>query len=389
MHIARSLLALSAITMLSSCATVPENASSLENNNVTASMVLNASPLLEGQEPEDLSQIDILELTPGMITFLNNHVGDEDNRYARLRLLLFAVIGEGQFDLVYDDSTRTAMETFRDQRGNCLSFTNMFVAMARYVNLDASYQEVKIPPDWSVSGHSFLFSQHVNVFIDLENDDPRVVDFNMAEFNVNYERRVISDQRARAHYFSNMGVEHMLAGDTALAFANFTESIGEDKSYSPAWVNLGILYRREGYPDYAEAAYLKAVEIDRLNLVAMSNLSSLYYEQGHTDLAEQYRGQVESHRMRNPYYRYQAAQEDFVNGDYDAAIDNLKYAVRERKNEDSFYMLMSLSYLMKGDREAAQHWMKKAEEVAEQAADKHKYNSKYELLMGQQKVGGN
>jgi Tfp pilus assembly protein PilF len=388
MRIAQSLLALFAITMLSSCATVPETPSSLKDNDVTANMVLNASPLLEGQEPEDLSQIDILELTPGMITFLNNHIGDEDNRYARLRLLLFAVIGEGQFDLVYDDSTRTAMETFRDQRGNCLSFTNMFVAMARYLDLDASYQEVKIPPDWSLSGHSFLFSQHVNVFIDLENNDQRVVDFNMANFNVNYERRVISDQRARAHYFSNMGVEYMLAGDTAQAFANFREGISEDKSYSPAWVNLGILYRREGYPDYAEAAYLKGVEIDRFNLVAMSNLSSLYHEQGHTELAEHYRGQVESHRMRNPYYRYQVAQADFVNGDYDAAIDNLKFAVRERKNEDSFYMLMSLNYLMKGDREAAQHWMKKAEEVAEQAADKQKYSSKYELLMGQQKAGG-
>ena len=281
------------------------------------------------------------------------------------------------------------METFRDQRGNCLSFTNMFVAMARYVDLDASYQEVEIPPAWSVSGHSFLFNQHINVFIDLENDVPRVVDFNMMNFNVNYKRRVISDQRARAHYFSNMGVEYMLAGDTALAFAHFREGISEDKSYSPAWVNLGILYRREGYPDYAEAAFLRAVEIDRFNLVAMSNLSSLYYEQGHTELAEQYRGQVESHRMRNPYYRYQTAQADFVNGDYDAAIKNLKYAVRERKNEGSFYMLMSLSYLMKGDREAAQRWMKKAEEVTEQAADRQKYNSKYEMLMGLQKAGEN
>ena len=389
MRLSYWIMTTAAAAVLSACASTASHTSEPLAQTIPVWKLLNASPLLEGQEPEDLSQIDILELTPGMITFLDNHVGDEDNRYARLRLLLFAVIGEGQFDLVYDDGTRTAMETFQDQRGNCLSFTNMFVAMARYLDLDASYQEVKIPPDWSLSGHSFLFSQHVNVFIDLENDDPRVVDFNMANFNVNYERRVISDQRARAHYFSNMGVEYMLAGDTALAFAYFREGISEDKSYSPAWVNLGILYRREGYPDYAEAAFLKAVEIDRFNLVAMSNLSSLYYEQGHTELAEQYRGQVESHRMHNPYYRYQAAQADFVNGDYDAAIENLKYAVRERKNEGSFYMLMSLSYLMKGDREAAQRWMKKAEEVTEQAADRQKYNSKYEMLMGLQKAGEN
>ena len=50
---------------------------------------------------------------------------------------------------MYDEITRTASETFRARRGNCLSFSNMFVAMARDVGLDVQFQEVEIPPDWT------------------------------------------------------------------------------------------------------------------------------------------------------------------------------------------------------------------------------------------------
>lgn len=37
---------------------------------------------------------------------------------------------------------------------------------------------------------------------------------------------------------------------------------------------------------------------------------------------------------------------------------------------------------MSGDRETAQLWMKKAEEVAKQSANRQKYHHKLDLLMG-------
>jgi hypothetical protein len=59
----------------------------------------------------------------------------------------------------------------------------------------------------------------------------------------------------------------------------------------------------------------------------------------------------------------------------------LKFAVRRIKNDDNFYFLMSLSYLNSGDKEAAERWMKKAEEVAEIDADKKRYHQKLDMLM--------
>jgi len=386
MRLARSLLVIWAIAMLSSCVITPESTSSLGTIEVTTSMVLEASPLANGAEIPDLSKIDLLEMTPEMIAFVDSYVDGADNRYARMKRLVYAIIGDGNFELIYDDTTRTAEETFRHARGNCLSFTNLFIAMARYLEIHAEYQEVDIPPDWSQAGESFLFSQHVNVLVDLGVGLQRVIDFNMYDFQASYDRRTISDGRARAHYFNNIGVDHMLQGDTKRAYANFRQALAEDSMFSPAWINMGVLHRREGYPNYAEASYREALEIYQFNLIAMSNLANLYEEEGNTELAEQYLARVKLHRMSNPYYRYQIANSAFIDGDYKTAIKNLEYAIKKREDEDRFYFLLSLSYLMSGEKEEAQRWMKKAEDVASKSESQKKYSHKLDLLMSQDKV---
>jgi Flp pilus assembly protein TadD len=381
MRATQTALMVFAMAVISSCIMSGGVPRAPDSNQITTGMLLDASPLATGVEQHDLSQVDILELSPEMIAFMDRWVDPQGSEYLRLWHLLYAVMGDGTFDVIYDGTTRTAQETFRQQRGNCLSFTNMFVAMSRYLGLDSNFQEVEMPPDWSLSGETMIFNLHINSQVDLISHSDQMVDFNMYDFRIRYERQIISDSRASAHYFNNMGVEYMLEADTPMALANFRESIKSDSSFGPAWVNLGILYNREGYPNYAEAAYLQALYIDDGNQVAMSNLAGLYEQEGRTELAEQYRSKVKYHRMRNPYYRYQLARTAFDNGDYGEAIDHLKYAVRRTKNDDSFYFLMSLSYLNSGDKEAAERWMKKAEEVAEMDADKKRYHQKLDMLM--------
>jgi Flp pilus assembly protein TadD len=381
MRVMQTALVVFSVAVITSCTTLGKPLNVPVSSEISTEMLLDASPLAEGVEPEDLSQVDILELSPEMIAFMDRWVDPHGSEYLKLWRLLYAVMGDGTFDVIYDGSTRTAQETFRQQRGNCLSFTNMFVAMSRYLGLDSNFQEVMMPPDWSISGETLIFNLHINSQVDLNSHSDQMVDFNMYDFRIRYERQIISDSRASAHYFNNMGVEYMLEGDTPMALANFRESNKSDSTFGPAWVNLGILYNREGYPNYAEAAYLQALYIDDRNQVAMSNLAGLYEQEGRTELAEQYRSKVKYHRKRNPYYRYQLARTAFDNGDYGEAIDHLKFAVRRIKNDDNFYFLMSLSYLNSGDKDAAERWMRKAEEVAEIDADKKRYHRKLDMLM--------
>ena len=381
MRAIQKVLAVFAVAAISSC-TMPGVAPHVpDSNQISTEMLLDASPLAVGIELEDLSQVDILTLSPEMIAFIDRWVDQNESEYSKLRRLLYAIMGDGTFEVIYDDTTRTAQETFWEQRGNCLSFTNMFVAMSRYLDLDSSFQEVMMPPDWSASGETLIFNLHINSLVDLDSHSDQMVDFNMFDFRLRYEREIIPDSRARAHYFNNLGVEYMLEEDTPMAIANFRESVRSDSAFSPAWVNLGILYNREGYPNYTEAAYLKALDIGDTNRVAMSNLASFYEQEGRTELAAQYQSKVKNHRMRNPYYRYQLARMAFDNGDYETAIDHLKFAIRRNKNDDSFYFLMSVSYLNSGNKEAAERWMKKAEAVAEMDVDKQRYHRKLDMLM--------
>jgi Flp pilus assembly protein TadD len=176
----------------------------------------------------------------------------------------------------------------------------------------------------------------------------------------------------------------MLADEVPLAYAYLQQSIREDETFGSAWVNLGILHRREGHSDYAEAAYLEALEHDRDNLMAMSNLAHLYEDEGRTAAAERYTAKVREHRMGNPFYRFRLANIAFNDGDYKTAIKNLKYAIRQKNDEDQFYFLLSLSYLMGGDKVQAQRWMKEAQAVAEQTKDKKRYQRKLDLLMGRE-----
>jgi Flp pilus assembly protein TadD len=386
MRILKTLLALSVISLLSACISAPVKKSTLGTIDVSPEMVLDSSPLGKGAENLDMSAVDILEMTPEMIEFVDSYMEGSSNRYRRMQRLVYAIIGDGNFDLVYDDKTRTASETFKAARGNCLSFTNLFIAMARYLDIHAEYQEVDIPPDWSLAGESFFFSQHVNVLVDLGVGMQRVVDFNIYDFQPTYERRTISDSRGRAHYFSNIGVEHMMNGNSRLAYANFRQALREDIRFSPAWINMGILHRRERYPNYAETSYKQALEIYQFNLVAMSNLANLYEEEGKTEWAEQYKDRVRLHRMSNPYYRYAQANTAFIDGDYRTAIENLKYAINMIDDEDRFYFLLSLSYLMSGDKEESTRWMKKAEEVAKQNESREKYSHKLDLLISQEQT---
>lgn len=368
--------------LLVACATTQSEQPGVEEE-ISAEDILTSSPLADSRVIDQLTPVDILAVSPEMKAFIDQHVEREDKQNQRLAQLVIAVIGGDRFKLAYDDSTRTAQETFDSRRGNCVSFTNMFIAMARDLGLDARYQEVEIPPDWSMSGQTYLLSEHINVMVNVKSALPRVVDFNVYEFHSKNESREISDERARAHYFNNIGVELMLKDNSRLSFANLQRSLHEDSKFASAWVNLGILHRREGYPDYSEVAYREALRLDRGNLMAMSNLANLYIEEGREDEAQQYLRRVQSHRLKNPFFRYQLASQAFTEGNYDMAIKNLKVAIRQREDEDMFYYLLSLSYLMNGKRDEARRWMEKAEETALQSQSRQKYHHKLNLLREQ------
>ncbi len=325
---------------------------------------------------------DVLALSPEMRAFVDTHVDRKGSDALKLHQLITAIMDPHTFGITYDETTRTASDTFRTRRGNCLSFSNMFVAIARDVGLDVQFQEVDVPPDWTQDSDAFVFNRHVDVFVNLGADGTRVVDFNIADFKASYEMRTISDAMALAQFYNNVGVERMLAGDRAAAVACFRTAIADAGSgFSQAWTNLGTLYLRNGHPAHAEAAYRQALDVNDSDLVAMSDLARLYEREGDVQRAAAYRKRVARHRWLNPYYRFELARRAYAAQHYDEAIAHLKYSTRERPKEDRFCHLLGLCYLAKGDVRAARRWLSKARDVAATEALKGTYAAEIDALL--------
>jgi len=391
----------------------------LDSARITPDELLAGAALgVAANAPVDVvKEQEVLAVSPEMRAFLDGRVDRKGTDTLKLEQLAAAIVNANTFGLVYDDQTRTASETFHARLGNCLSFSNMFVAMARDAGLNVEFQEVDVPPDWTLDKDTYVLNQHVNVYVDLGQAGVRVVDFNIADFKASYEMRRIPDTRALAHYYNNIGVARMQAGDTPSALWCFRTAIAvaqkeppvakngkevEEKvevsgtlipraipkansdgsrQFSPAWANLGTLYMRAGHPAQAEAAYLQALRANHSDLVAMSDLARLYERVGDRERAAAYQKKVIHHRYLNPYYRSELAKQAYAAHDYDAAIAHLKYAIRKRPKEDQFYFLLGACYLDKGDKRAAERWLAKAQEVASTDALKRRYSSKIDTLL--------
>ncbi len=315
-----------------------------------------------------VTDAEVFRVSPGMQAFLDRHVAPGADRASRLRQLGQAILDARNLGLSYDESTRTAQQAFRAARGNCLSFSIMFVALARRAGLTAHFQEVDVPPDWSLRGDLLVLNRHVNVLVDLGKAGQQVVDFNPDGVGGRYDRRRISDRRALAHFDNNVAVDRMQAGDAATALRYLRRAVGRDASFAPAWTNLGILHARQGRDGHAEAAYLRALRAAGRHRGAMSNLATVYDRRGKPERAEAARRRVTRHRDANPYYRLRQAEEALAAGDHRGAIRHLRFAVSRRPGEDRFYTLLAQAYRAQGDEKAARAWRARGDRIAAEAS---------------------
>lgn len=365
--------------------TAPLPASS---TRITPEQLLEGRPLTGGVEPGPLPDVAILALDEDMRRFVAERVPATGSDSWRLRQLLQSLLEDEHYAIEYQERTYTAAETFHLRRANCLAFTNLFVALAREAGLTVHFQEVDVPPDWSQAGGLLVQNRHMNTLVDVGPRSEQIVDFNMADFRASYERRVISDERARAHYYSNVAAERLEAGELLPALQNFRKALAADAGFVPAWINLGSLYQRAGQPAWAEAAWLHALDLAPREFVAMSNLERLFRATGRPAEADEFRDRLYRHRQQNPYYRYEQAREAFAARDYAAAIGHLRFAIDRKANEDRFYALLGLAYLRRGDAASGQRWIARAEELAGDESLKQAYHSKLELLRGSQLTEG-
>jgi tetratricopeptide (TPR) repeat protein len=306
------------------------------------------------------SAAEVFQLDSAMHEFVARFGGIGDSRQ-RLLKIVEGLEQLGMFSLDYAEITRTASATFHERQGNCLSFTMLFIGLARAAGLAATYQSVEVPPTWSYDGQVVIAS-HVNAVVRTGVGHETVVDFNIRAAQEDQRSRRVSDAYALGLFYTNLGAEALLRTEYTASLAYLREAVRVYPAIAGIWVNLGVLYARHGHYEHAEAAYLRALAVDRYEHSALANLVLVYEALGEAELTEQYRDRVQGYRERNPYYHYAVATRAYEQREFDTALTSVRRALRLKSDEHEFYTLRGQTLTALGRARDAQHSFERARE---------------------------
>ena len=381
------------ILFLSGCATFQAPKPEMTSIDQFPDFIVADGPNIDPESVDsDLPDVDVLALNEDMKRILDESFQEVKGYRQRLDALVDFFVQNFQIDTIDDKyGTKTAIETFESGSGNCLSFSNLFVAMARYVGLRSSFQEIPTPPNWIKDGEVLLFTRHIGASVDINMPEQYVVDVsndtgtikmvfhstNKLEYlftpllppSLRYSQNMLSnrsipDKRAFAQYYNNIGSQHLVEGNTQDAFRYFVKAIKVDPELGFVWCNIGVVYSRNNQSAAAENAYLQALSVNRsidlTSMTVMSNLARLYNRQGKIEAANLYEEKVQSYRNMNPYYHYSIGEIAFYDGDYSESVEHYEEAIKRKSDDPQFHYALALAYLKLGEMGKAEKSMNKA-----------------------------
>ena len=326
------------------------------------------------------SPAEVTAIPPALSALLQARVIDPGGgRGPQLLRLAEMIFDRDGMDLQYDaGATYTIEETWQHRRANCLSFTLLFVTLARHIGIQAQVQEVAQVVSWYQDAGVLYNVGHVNAGIEF-NGRRGTVDLDR---NVLYDRdgpRQISDARALAHFYNNRGAERMEAGDVAGARAWYGAALGQASDFPSALNNLGVLETRQGNLALARQHYADALRIAPRNPASLANASNLLLRLGETSEAARLQARLRSVRQSDPFFQYVLGTQAERAGDANAAITYYRRALRLYDSAHQFHFALARAYLMAGQLERANGELARAQALGG-AALQSRYQDKLDSL---------
>ena len=306
----------------------------------------------------------------------------------KVRAIVRAIIGLTEFSISYDTlSNKTAREVFRQGRGNCLAYSNLFVGMARHVGLEAVYVDVVSVERQRREAEIIVNNGHVTAGI-IRGPDVTVIDFTRTPEREYIGFKVIDDLEAIANYYNNQG----------FLYGYFTETEGLDfdplekememyrlalevlPTFQRARNNLGVGLRRRGRIQEAIEQYNMAIEVDSSFSDAHANLGAAYYALGRVEDALKELQIASRQSGSNAYFHHHLGVVQYQLEQYEEAMKEFKRALSREPGMAEARFYLGESYLKLGDtRKAIDEY-----EAALELDPNHVFaRAKVELLTGQ------
>jgi len=175
--------------------------------------------------------------------------------------------------------TRDAVETFASRSGNCLSFVNLFVGIAREQRLNPFYVEVTDLQRWDRKENTVISQGHIVAGLYVNG---RLATYDFLPYRPKSYKtfKPIDDLTAAAHYYNNLGAEALLAGELDRAQAMIETATVIAPAFDKALNNLGVCYARRGQLDRALEVYRRGLSVSPDNPLILTNQARAYQEMG-------------------------------------------------------------------------------------------------------------
>ncbi len=281
----------------------------------------------------------------------------------RLELLRERLLNPQHMSLEYQwGYTGTAIEVFEQRKANCLAFTNLFVGMAREVDVPVYFVAVLDAETYRRFGDLVVISDHIAVGYGPQTDR-LIYDFSeRTDLDYRFVQRV-SDLTAIAMFHSNRGAEALQAGQVSQSVQWLTTATIIDPELANAWVNLGVALRRSGDLSNAEQAYKRALEVNPRLSSAYQNLSALLRLQGRDEEALAFEQTLRDAGTRNPYTYLTLGDLSLRSGRVEEAQRFYRRAVNLSADDPDCLAALGHAAVATGDLRTARRMLKKAQKI--------------------------
>ena len=266
----------------------------------------------------------------------------------------------GRIDLQYALApTRNASGTYVAREGNCLSFVNLFVGVARSLNLSPFYVEVEDYQRWNLRDGMVVSQGHIVAGMYVKGE---LATYDFLPYRPKSYRnfKPIDDLTAAAHYYNNLGAEALMAGDLDRARELLELAVAIGPEFHKGINNLGVTLFRLGELDRALETYRRGLATDPENVPILTNIARVHQRRGEADKALEILSKIDGVQNTNPFFFVYKGELALANGDFPAALDAMREALSRDSEIPEVHLGLVKVYLAMGELGKVRHHIQRA-----------------------------
>lgn len=292
-----------------------------------------------------------LELDEDMKRAVDRSVGGHSDPASRLRHLARYLTESGFVNFQYlPNQSLTARQAFRQRRGDCMAYTNLFLAMARHLGINAYFVHVRDVQNYYERAGYFFVSSHVAVGYG-QGPEAVVIDFakEISDWKLSLYS-AISDGAALALYSNNVAVDHMLSGRGRQAERLLRFWLAREPNVAELYNNLGVLLNRRNRHEEALRALLEGMRRFPSYEPLFTNGLTAARGAGRPELAREFEERGQEIEHSDPFFLFARAMRFYHDDRYAEAAPLLEQARRRKPDSPVIVAWLTRAYLAAGRR---------------------------------------